>query len=369
MTPRGTATRVFALVALGCALALAGCGHAASSTRTAQKPEVTRESSASPDLSATETAALLDRIVQAKQFSEPLFTQAQRLLGKLNMRMDAAPFVCETTVTLPGILEPEPAPAKAPGGNPTVPDAYEPDGTWQRASSLPVGNTQVRTITGPGDIDWIKVPREKGQDGWVYIVPSGAYSFYEESSPSPTPDYSSVTGLTGPGIWFVDHQKSTDTSPYEWIQLTARQPITYSIAHLRIAPPTEIGAETPQDNSANLITAVQDLSTKSYYEQTGRHATKAQLQRLRTAWFGKQNDYGSDEVYPEFLEGRPLQRWQLVFGNGARPMGIWTLSVRRGEMWIIAAAGRDASFDHAPYAEMFADQRKILRSSLHVPDL
>ena len=344
---RGTCARLAGVLVL--ALALAGCAGSHPRATAPPKRIATHEASAAASISASD-AALLKAVDSSASFGPQLMEAVTRRQAELEKELDAAPFDAETTVALPG--ESDAVSLKlpaAPRGNAPWPDRFEPDNSQAKASVLHRGQTQLRTIMGSHDIDWIALPNDEGR-GFYYVVADG--QFYVETKRRPDDKESESDGSWEQNRYYACTPAGDydGMGTYSWLKISADRPISYRIAHLSSAPKTIVGVDGPLIDI--FADSVIDLDPTGYLIQTGRHATRQQLRELRGALFGSgATESGGSDVTDVWDGHSALQRsyWRWP-GSARQPLTFWTLSSRAAGHNLIVAAGRDATWSGPEYA-------------------
>ena len=133
--------------------------------------------------------------MRAKETTLPLSIRVVERLEELDRQLRAAPFVGEPALSLPGTFSAPPV-AESPAGDPTRPDAFEPDGPSSGVSTLHIGETQVRTIDSTRDQDWVALPNAEG-NGYFRLVASGPISVWAKTSLA-GPDVDWYCNIRGP---------------------------------------------------------------------------------------------------------------------------------------------------------------------------
>jgi hypothetical protein len=375
VTRSGVVVRAVAVLTLLGVLGILGCTES-QTQQGAPRPAVSRVATEPIGLTASDTA-VLRAAKRAKEPTEPLSGQCVRLLEKLDRQLRDAPFVAGASVPLVGALEATPTTPTPPAGDPRRSDAFEPDGVWGQAKRLSRDTSQTRTISGPDDVDWIEVPIDVGANASLYVVHSGliTYEGSEGKKPEARPS-DSYADEKMPLLEFVRGRLSRDPKRSLWVRISAKQPITYSIANLSRMPSNYTGVEEPYGdygepagfggNIGPFLSAVAALDSEVYYEATGRHASQAELRRLRSRLLGGGTRYEEGLFYSPIwsADAGTLERLSVRPLGAKKPLAVWTRSVRRGRAWMVEAAGHDATFARSPYLDMFAAYETLKRSPI-----
>jgi hypothetical protein len=337
------------MVVLGVALALAACAQPQTQASGPAKQVAPRDTSESASISASDAALLAALEYPTSQSAvATALPVGERRLSDLWRELTAAPFVAETTATLPGSFDAVDIDVpKAPKRRARTPDRYEPNNALRRATLLRLGSAQVHTISSSKDADWIALPSIQG-GGFYYVAATGDFWIDTVLQPGRAP--SDEDGSWDEDVYY-HCTPSTDTTGvgrYTWLKITAEKPIAYRIVYLRSAPKRVIGEYGPLADE--LVSSIADIDVTRYLETTGRHATDGQLMLVREELLGARatDAIGSIDVTQD--ENSQLQRMFWRFRGVADPICVWTMAGRREDRQVIVSVGRDGTWGAPRYA-------------------